>query len=1179
MQVLDPLTMPLDGRRLIEASAGTGKTWTLTFLFLRLLLQGGLPVEQILVLTFTRAATAELRERIRLRIHEALSQLSGQTENPDPLLAALLQSLPKEKSTLLLKTALASIDEASVYTIHGFCQRILKEHAFEAGCVFDLELMENEDALQMQIMADFWRNRFYPLGYGESALVAATWENPAGLLNMLRRALRAQVEAPLPHLKAADMANDRDKMLKALHRVQQAWAKDGAQLTELLMNDHCLSRSQKNYSPAQVAIILEAMDELSTSAHFPWMLADQLELLTETAICDRLLKKKVCTEWGPPSFFHTFEEFWQLRVKFLGQWKIGILQEAYTVLQQERQQRKARKRQLSYDDLLTRLGAALQHKESGQTLARTLAERFKAVLIDEFQDTDPVQYRIFSQICAQASHPFFMIGDPKQAIYSFRGGDIFTYMQAQRQTPAPRQYTMGVNYRSTPAMVLAVNILFENNPHAFVFSADIPFFPVQSSGKTMGQITVESTSLSPLNALLLQEEETGKELSKQNAEEQATIRTASTIQYLLNLAEEEKVLIDGRRLQSSDIAILVYSHREAELMRLALAKRGLNSIYASQLSVFSSIEAEEIRYLLRSCLSPKNHALAARVLASSLYGLNASEIFALQQDERLWAQQLREHTEDQEHWSRFGITAMLHRLFAKEEITHRLTAQPGGERRLTNLLHLADLLQEEEENSSSPEQLLRWLGRQMDNAAREESANRLMRLESDARLIQISTQHRAKGLEFNLVFLPFLWRAHTTGKKKEEPIQFHDRTSLNLCLDFDTSNKRHLDLAAQEEQAEDMRLFYVAITRACYACFFCWGRVLGFMDTPMARLLHPTEKPSDMEKMRTALCQLNSKNNILNLQTSDFFVPATGRNPTKTSPGEEGALHLTAREFTGSIRTGHTISSYTRLSANQHATSPLEETIEIIKAPQPEDFANILTFPRGTRPGLCLHFLLENLDLNMPIGKQTALLMHGLEQFGFDVRWLPALTNWLQNLVHIHLPGSCALHDIQASDVLHELSFLFPVHRLSTARLNALLLQHGFPPVPERSGVLQGLMKGFVDLVFRYKGKYFLVDYKSNHLGESSENYNHKNLLPSMNQHNYHLQYLLYSLALHRHLQKRLPGYAYAKHFGGVYYLFLRGMQPGWPVGSGIFHTRPEEGLIESFDALFRDYEVNNARA
>ena len=308
-------------------------------------------------------------------------------------------------------------------------------------------------------------------------------------------------------------------------------------------------------------------------------------------------------------------------------------------------------------------------------------------------------------------------------------------------------------------------------------------------------------------------------------------------------------------------------------------------------------------------------------------------------------------------------------------------------------------------------------------------------------------------------------------------------------------------------------------------------------------------------------------------------MPATDRNSTKASPGEEGALHLTAREFTGSIRTGHTISSYTRLSANQHATSPLEETIEIIKAPQPEDFANILTFPRGTRPGLCLHFLLENLDLNMPIGKQTALLMHGLEQFGFDVRWLPALTNWLQNLVHIHLPGSCALYDIQASDVLHELSFLFPVHRLSTARLIALLLRYGFSPVPERSGTLQGLMKGFVDLVFRYKGKYFLVDYKSNHLGESSENYNQKNLLPSMNQHNYHLQYLLYSLALHRHLQKRLPGYAYAKHFGGVYYLFLRGMQPGWPVGSGIFHTRPEEDLIESFDALFRDYEVNNARA
>ena len=1181
MQPLDPFTMPLNGRRFIEASAGTGKTWTLTLLMLRMIVEQGLGIEQILVLTYTRAATAELRSRIRSRLREAQMQWQGKNPAPDPAIAQVLAAAPPEAAGLRLQHALARMDEAAITTIHGFCQKVTKEHAFEAGFSFDQNIVSDEAELREEIMADFWRKRFYPLGPEESALVQSHWPAPKDLLAAIANTLMIEDACMLPRLEADAMPRQVEALQQGHSELQQAWKKDGTGAQDWLEKDTCLSRAEKNYRADQVAELMKDLAALLLNSTFPRLLPQRLHLLCVDSMRERIKKK--CQDWQPHAFFISFTQFWQHYQEMLRLWQCTWLHEARRYLKEELHRRKEEQRLLGYDDLLSQLDMALQKPESGPRLARALRKRYQAVLVDEFQDTDPVQYRIFSAICADNSQPFHMIGDAKQAIYSFRGGDIFTYMQAKRETAVTQRYTMTTNHRSSPGMIAVVNTLFSRNTDAFVFTEDIPFYPVEPGGRVVNRACMlQDAPAIPLNILLLSNPDE-KALAKGEADQRAVTACASAIAGLLHKATQGKAKISDRALVSSDIAILVQSHHQAELMRTALHKVGLNSVYASKLSVFASTEAAELETLLRALLNPASRSLCASALATSFFGLGATALYQLQQDTGLWGEQVQQLRGYQAHWQRLGVTAMLHRLFQETGIAARLTAQPEGERRLTNLLHLADLLHQEESAAPGMARLLRWLQRQRKNAENDTADERLMRLENDQALIHISTQHSAKGLEYAMVFLPFLWRAQE--KKQEAAIAFHDRSTLSACRDFDSGNEAHRALAEEEQRAEAMRLLYVALTRARYSTCICWGRVSGMMDTPMASLLHEQDVSGDEALLRKDLAQLEKGNPNLEGQLARSYsfdeLPWQGAGTTMTADITSLPV-LNARSFHGPVPTDYTTCSYTSLSAGQELDPAIEEGRDSLPEPtlfsrrQAEDFHHIATFPRGTRAGLCLHALLEQLDFSHPVTEQGELVRKELEQYGFDLRWQPALLTWLASVLATPLPQSRSLAGLSCQDLLRELTFFFPVEALAISQLNLLLRRFGLPQLPRRGEVLKGLMKGFVDLIFRHQGRYFIVDYKSNHLGGEPGSYTREALEASMAQHHYHLQYLLYTLALHRHLQARLVGYQYTEHFGGIYYLFLRGMEPGQSA-QGIYQARPDFALIEELDKLCRGKEWADA--
>lgn len=1164
MQALDPLRLPLAGRLLLEASAGTGKTWTLSLLVLRLVVEQALDIDHILVLTYTRAATAELKSRIRARLRQAQRfWQSGQdaaaagldAETAQVLNQILAQGPPGAGQRL--DAAVSRMDEAAITTIHGFCQKVLQEQAFEAGLPFDQDLLVDESGLREEFMADFWRSRFYPLGPEESAMVASWWDGPQALLRELERSL-AVADADIRPPLAPDA---RERSLTAVREshasVAAKWQKQGGEVRAFLAGNKALSRAHDCYRQDNVARLVADMEALAANNDFPRLLPERLKLL-DAGFMHRHLRKNHDPDWQAPPFCKDFAVFWQAYQELMRTWRLGWLLAARHDLKDGLARKKQEQRRFGYDDLLIRVEQALRQP----ALAAALGERFPAVLVDEFQDTDPVQYRIFTAIGSTPGHQFFcMIGDPKQAIYSFRGGDIFTYLRAKQDTEksvAGACRTMNTNYRSAPGAIALVNTLFGRKERPFGFSG-MDFYPVEPAGRAQdADLQVQGTAFLPLNLLLLPNAGQ-KALTKTEAAVAAAQRCAALIRRLL---APGRVCIKNRPLASGDIAVLVQNHRQAEQMKAALMAEGLASVYALKQSVFTSPEAEELSTLLAALMDPADRALAVAAFATSLFGSTARELYAARQQSALADEGARKLHEYRIRWQQYGVGPMLYRLFAQEKLSARLGSPAKGERRLTNFLHLAELLHEAERAAPGMERLLRWLGQERQEAGNSESQDeRLMRLESDEHLVRISTWHSAKGLEYPVVFLPFLWDAR--GRTRADATLsalFHDRKTLRASLSFHATSAEQ-DLAQEEEDSEQMRLLYVALTRAIYCTFACWGRISDMEQTAMARLLHQDREFGDDSALMTDCNRLNATEagQLVRCIRPEKALLAEGAGANEISTE---AAPLAARPFTGVIGLGYLNCSYSGMVAGLDALAagdrdevPLPETSP---GPEAQDFIHIDTFPRGPQAGSCLHSLLEQLDFTRPAAAQAELLGQVLERFGVDPRWAGALPGWLDGVLATHLPDSRTLAGLPPQDSWRELKFWFPVQaypRLCTAL--------GLPHMGGRHA--QGLMTGAMDLVFRHEGRFYIVDYKSNHLGGQTA-YTDAAMQASMTQHQYQVQYRIYTLALHRLLRSRLAGYAYERDFGGVYYLFVRGMRPG--SGQGIFHVRPEIGDIARLDAL-----------
>lgn len=1176
-RLLDPLTFPLHSRRLIEASAGTGKTYTITALYLRLLLGDGDPgnareialrVDQILVVTFTEAATEELRDRIRSRIQDAWRALKGEVTS-DPFLNDLIdrQDDP-ETAAELLEIAARQMDEAAIFTIHGFCQRMLKHHAFESGSLFETELITDDSVLLRQAVLDIWRGMIYPRNDALGRAIQEVWSSPDSLQAELRPLLGRSELSLVPALATDDLEQRWTTWQQWLKQFRQDWLENSDDLAELIQQSGV---NKNSYRKASVPKWLASIGAFA-SGETDQVPDEAIGKLAQSQLAAKTPAGKVVPEHP---LFELCERFCeeQLPLREL------LLTRARTDIEQRFQKIKRDARQLSFDDLLIQLDQALNPIPGGEQnseLCRAITGQYPVAMIDEFQDTDALQYRIFTTLYSDTpAHGLFMIGDPKQAIYGFRGADIFTYIQARREVTD--HYTLATNWRSSSAMIGAVNQLFEQAGRPFIYDDDIPFIPVQpSSHADRKPFTLHGRQPAALQFWF----DGQPFVSKGDYLQQMADACASDIQRKLQAGQSGDALLGDQPLSAGDLAVLVRNRQEASAVRDALALRQIPSVYLSgRDSVFNTQEAFDLKLLLQAVAEPQDERRLRAALATALLNYPARYLDQLANDEQLWEALVAEFTDYQQTWERLGVLPMLRRLMRRRALAESLQQQGQGERRLTDLLHLGEILQKASLEQESSAALMRWYSDQLQRPNGESDEQRI-RLESDSRLVTIITIHKSKGLEYPLVYLPF----GCSYTKAREPM-YHDDND-RLCFDLDAKSADGLEAADKERLAEDLRLLYVALTRSVHACF------IGLANLPDGQ----SRSKSGLHRSALGYLLLDGAqsserlNESLQAMTEAASVQLMSPPEPERQAGlfdlPEEALEMgVARDFQRVLRRDWRISSYSALVSHGHSDPVLPgldlEVVDEQSANEPvlEPAHDIFSFPKGAQAGTFLHELFEQIDFTDYAGDVDELLEQRCMLAGYDEVWQSVLKTLLDDVLQTSLnpgasdgAGDIRLGQIGLNDRLVEMEFVMPSHALNADKLNQLLRQHD--PLTRRAGqlsfdTLKGMLKGFIDLVFVHQGRYYILDYKSNHLGMKLSDYNQQALEQAMIDHRYDFQYQLYALALHRLLMSRLPDYNFEQHFGGVFYLFLRGMKPEQP-GNGVFHCRPEQALVEGLDQLFR---------
>ncbi|WP_117235226.1 exodeoxyribonuclease V subunit beta [Vibrio maerlii] len=1184
-QNLDTMTFPLHGARLIEASAGTGKTFTIAGLYLRLLLGHGndqtkhqtpLTVDQILVVTFTEAATAELRDRIRARIHDARIAFSrGYSDDPviDPLLEEV--SDHKQAAQILLQ-AERQMDEAAVYTIHGFCQRMLTQNAFESGSRFNNEFVTDESHLKAQVVADYWRRNFYPLPMNLAGEVRNIWSSPSALLSDVTRYLTGSPLKLSVEPMQSGLAELHQQNIDKVKALKFQWLESCDDFHALISGSDVNKRSYTKKSlPTWLDVVTAWAESETTDHHYP----DKLEKFAQSILTEKTPK-------GTPPTHAVFEAI----DDFLAQpadLKPAMLAHAITHCREMLAKAKNAKQWLSFDDLLTQLSAAIDVDDEA-LLTERIRQLYPVAMIDEFQDTDPLQYSIFSRIyLANPQSGLFMIGDPKQAIYGFRGADIFTYIKARNQVTA--HYTLGTNWRSSADMVESVNQIFATPESAFIYDQDIPFLPVNSSPNADKRAWFIDDKKQKAITYWMQDTEE-KPLPKGEYLTCMAEATASQIQSILTASQQGKAQFHSGKTQhnieAGDIAVLVRTGNEGRLIKEALAEQGIASVYLSNRdSVFTSTVAQDVQRLLQAVLTPENDRALRASLASELFALDAATLDQLNNDEVAWENAINEFKEYRKLWLMRGVLPMLRSVMAKRHIAERLLEESQGERVLTDLMHLGELLQQARQDVDSDYGMLRWLAESVQEAHEGlgGSDEEIQRLESERNLVQIVTIHKSKGLEYDLVFLPFVasYREASEGK-------YYDADSDNTILDI-TNDKASLAQADKERLAEDLRLIYVALTRAVYGCFIGLAPLRKGRSTKEPTGVHLSAIGYLLQDGKEAgIAELNSRVQQLVIanKAADTCSPPE-RLEQQYQIQDDLEVELTAQELTADIDRNWRITSYSGLvkqgSHGAHHDVQFDASSEVsgfdIDSAQEHDEVelveperSIFTFPRGARPGTFLHTLFEEVEFTQPATTEenTGTITRLLESEQYEPEWLPILQQLVDTVLATKLDGkSLVLNQKGPSQRLVEMEFLLPIEVLAAPALNRVIQY--YDPLSAKAGELgfkttQGMLKGFIDLVFEHQGRYYVLDWKSNHLGDDSSAYHGAALKEAMADHRYDLQYQIYALALHRFLRSRVANYDYEQHFGGVYYLFLRGMDG--QSEQGVFSAKPSLEFLTEMDRL-----------
>ena len=1212
------LPLPPQGTHLVEASAGTGKTYSIAALFTRLVVLEGWAPENILVVTFTEAATAELKNRLRARLGEVLAALqSGETPADEFLQHLLAEALAKQersKLILQLQAALSGFDTAAIYTIHGFCLRVLGDYAFLCGVPFELETGPADTAARLVAAQDFWRE--HVADHPQNARIAARFGiTPASVLAEFSGSLkRAFLDYRLPE-------NRLPQIQKGLHA---AWHKLQRNVEEIEAVYHRIKPQLHGgtFNASIDTLFTELRQAVQEGLAQPVLSKpDKLLCFEENALRNRIRKNQHIEEADIAALQplavlgRRLAEIGEAEQEAAIRLKLECLGYLKTRLAED----KRRSPRRDYDDLLIDVHAALSnpdHPEQAEALAQALAAKWRVALIDEFQDTDPLQYAIFHTAFIRQGVPVFLVGDPKQAIYGFRGADIHAYLAAAADTAPEQSYTLHTNYRSHSNLVNGIGHLFAARSRPFVLP-QIAYPNVQAA-------RIESLlSPAPEAAVAVRwinpSVEDGKLPNKDFLRELSANYCACEIAARLNQAFSGSLMIEDKDskktkpLHPGQIAVLVRKHEEGEMVSRALKRRGVRSVLLQQQSVFDTPEAEALHALLLFWLAPQQTEYLRFVLGGIFYDYTAQDLAELNGNENRLSEWIALAETAAEAWQQHGIYTALTR-FARQSGLEQHLLHTRNERSFTNFWQLAEILALAAAECASPVALAQWLEMRLKSSKknkkskenkndREDKGNKeyQLRLESDEDLVKIVTMHAAKGLEYPLVFCPFVWDTSRDLVKDWNIIsQSNGRNLLLAKAQLGEEDERQL---FAEDLGERLRLLYVALTRAREQLVIYAAPCSNTPENTFAYLLAETgeddchairshwssfEGQGRAEALRQAWLKRIQSAAPGQLQWLEGEPPEASYRARDEQQGSYRALMLPERplqfirhtSFTGLSRQTLVAEEWLpeNLLADENPAAeterlPENESSEFLRSKNASDElrANgqnvvqpngqgdlwlneaetaLLAFPAGTQPGICLHSILEQTDFVHPAAEQAASYADILDKHGFEAEaWLPAVLEMVEAVRRVPLAENMQLADIPADSRVAEMGFVLHLHDFGLKRLRRWFARSDIG-LPENAAAhlpqldfhaVTGFLNGFIDLIAAGKnGRVCVIDYKSNHLGSRLADYGQAAMSAAVSEHHYYLQALIYAVATARYLKQRraLPEYIHVR------YLFVRGLNP-----------------------------------
>jgi len=1132
------------GQHLIEASAGTGKTYTLMQLILRLLLGQGtqqahaFELSEILVVTFTQAATHELKQRVTELLRAARIGFEHASSTDESIQACIDASTDVKRDLIRLKQAALSLDEAPIFTIHGFCSQILRDHSIELGLPLNVQIETDQSIDLLRLAEDLFRQHVTTLSPLEQEIAQTLWASPMMLLSRLQPLISRQTLKVIPEPHILHLPIEIESRMRS---VKQQWLDEDL---ESLIGSSDLMRNRKSFTRR-----LE-MSRFCRTAHLePW---SELWQLWRTSALAEVTKKNGKTPLHP-----IFDEFEDLSAQFeqFHAFQAGHLSALWSAFKHQRERLVLESGRLGVDELIPRVSEALN---GSKRLAGLLAKQYPILLIDEFQDTDDLQYQLFRTIHAQqASHHLVLIGDPKQAIYRFRGADIKTYLRAAGDSlPA---HHLDTNWRSSARLIDAVNHLFKPD-QAFSKEKTITFFPSKASPRASSdRIRVDHKPAAPCWFVVSQETETNQAIA-QVAQAQYIAQSLNAVlsgpnEVQLQVSQDP---VQYERLRPEQLSILVRNRREAQLIQTALSSYGLASVYLAQTSIFETQTASDLAIILTAMLRPKNPGAVISALSTRLFQKSFQWLGQFRQSEHEQMRALETFTRWGKTWERSGVGAAIHQLVRDEGLGGTWINRAEGSRELTDLRHLAECLDTRQRHLSSRQQLIDWLigGYRLDETLGQEDLRQ--RLDSDDQLINIMTIHAAKGLEFDAVCVPFAdFGAVKTRTSGRELTEAATSSAAHAEINLTRSDKADETLT-ERAQEEEMRLFYVAATRAKSLLILGLGETrltdsVSARTAPLARLLGIDESGGAEDAIRalpSSLFHLYTPEPI----TPSGLPPKTDSHWVDQRPIPTVDFQPVTFSYTGLTRQLNRSAAMYAPGLNDEPDGNERITLEYASTAI-EQFLEA-GLPKGANLGIKIHDLFQHLDFTQPVSEQSDLL----EPFKTACRISAPepsalLETWLESILSTPIldDGFC-LKQLSMAKRLNEVEFHFPLTQLDALKELPFLSADRLSS-PARAPWAQ-YMTGSIDLVFEHQQRFYIVDYKSNHLGPKATHYTSAKLAHVMHEHEYDLQYTIYAIALEKYLRLRSPDVAFNDQFGGVIYLFLRGMTG--ESGSGVFFTRPD---------------------